>query len=63
MQIIFNQDKREAADEVAQLLTVVSRALDPIDNHNDLTLTNDEAVALSSFVEHIAKALVRLNQG
>lgn len=62
MQIILNPDKREAADEAAQLLSVAAKALEPTDGRNSLTLNNAEAVALCSFLDHIARALQQLNQ-
>ncbi len=60
MQIVLNSDRREAVDELRQLLLVVARALDPQNNSSSLELTNAEAVALSCFVDDIAKTLPQL---
>lgn len=60
MQIILNPDRREAADELRELLLVVARALDPQNNSSSLELSNAEAVALCCFVDEIAKAVPQL---
>ncbi|MBS4773412.1 MAG: hypothetical protein KHX55_03955 [Proteobacteria bacterium] len=60
MQILLNADRREAVDELKQLLLVVARALDTQNNTSSLELTNAEAVALCCFVDDIAKALPQL---
>lgn len=60
MQILLNADRREAVDELKQLLLVVARALDTQNNTGSLELTNAEAVALCCFVDDIAKALPQL---
>lgn len=58
MQIILSDNKQEALFEIKQLLSLASKALDPMDNQHSVELNNSEAVALMLFLDAIGAAAV-----
>lgn len=62
MQIVLSENKEDALHEIKQLLSVASKALDPIDNQHSVELNNSEAVALMLFLDAVGRAAESLGQ-
>ncbi len=61
MQIVLSANKEDALHEIKQLLSIASKALDPIDNQHSVEL-NNEAVALMLFLDAVGQAAEKLGQ-
>ncbi len=62
MQIVLSANKEDALHEIKQLLSIASKALDPIDNQHSVELNNNEAVALMLFLDAVGQAAEKLGQ-
>lgn len=62
MQIVLSANKEDALHEIKQLLSIASKALDPMDNLHEVQLNNGEAVALMLFLDAVGNAAEKLGQ-